>query len=63
MTIILSIKLFSFCILGSTFLMLLKSPVFESAKFALLDGIGYGGSLFGEVLYRIRYNIRVYVFL
>lgn len=24
-----------FCILGSTFLVLLKTPVFESAKFAL----------------------------
>lgn len=42
-----------FCILGSTFLVLLKSPVFESAKFALFEGRGYGSSIFAEAVYRI----------
>lgn len=42
-----------FCILGSTFLVLLKSDIFESAKLALFEGRGYGSSLFGELIYSI----------
>lgn len=43
-----------FCLLGGTFLVLLKSPVFESAKFALYEGTsGYGGHKLGESLFHI----------
>lgn len=42
-----------FCILGSTILVLLKSPIFENAKFALFEDNGYGVNSFGNAVYRI----------
>lgn len=42
-----------FCILGSTFLTLLKSELFMPAGLALLNGSGYGENLFGLALYNM----------
>ena len=47
-----NIKLF-YCLLGSTFLALLKSSLLTPAEAALFEGTGFGASLFGRAVYNI----------
>lgn len=42
-----------YCILGSTMLVLLQTPVFQAARLAVLQGKSYGSSSFGLALYKI----------
>lgn len=42
-----------YCILGSIFLSLMNSPIFKNAELGLLNGNGYGSSLFGITMYTL----------
>ena len=51
-----------YCILGSTILTLLNTPIFAYAKLGIFQ-IGYGENLFGEILVRFTNIISLVGFI